>query len=166
MKILLFLLLATSVTAQVVDFGFVCDGKTYSGYSVVTESVDTVVPPTTFELIERNYPHTSYIVERDESGFVDWLLFCANDSTQCELFQALASVSITTQLKYRPGQTVYVRYKTGQKSEPVKIATLNQYRSGGATYPAVMFGSTVYYYVNQRGFWSYMAEGYLYESQN
>lgn len=166
MKVLLFLLLATTATAQVVDFGFVCDGKTYIGYSVVTESIDTAVPLTTFELIERNYPYTSYIFERDESGFVNWFLFCANDSTQCELFQSLTSVSVTIQLKYHPGQTVYIRYKAGQKSEPVKISTFDQYKSGASTYPAIVLGSTVYYYVNQRGFWSYIAEEYLHETPN
>lgn len=115
-----------------------------------------------YDAIARNYLPNTYIYQKDQADQIDWMLFCPDDTAQCVLYQRILNTEVTALIKYRPGQTVYVRYETGHKSEAVKISTFDDFRSGAATFPALYLGNTVYYYINQRGFWYYLPESALY----
>ena len=111
--------------------------------------------------IQNKYPTYTYIFEVDEDGNKDWLMFWVNSEVQCELYQCLGDHSKAKALLFKPGQEVWIWNDTTYISEKVRIATFDEFRKKECTYPAVILGNSVFYYVKRDELWEYIVESEL-----
>lgn len=112
------------------------------------------------EWIHATYLASQYISQHDSIATVNWLLLCP-ENEPCEVYQrTLADGSMIYRgLKFRPGQEVHLK---AQPIQTVKIASFNDFKSGAAHYPVLLFEQP-YYMVYYLGYWSYLPESSLQE---
>lgn len=107
------------------------------------------------DIIKKTHQN-SYLLQGDINGNVSWLLF-QPDTSVCWLYQRTSGVDFAWSPKYRAGQEMRLKNAPYQT---VKVASFDDYNSGAASYPILIFEEP-YYNVFYLGYWSYLAESAL-----
>ncbi len=106
--------------------------------------------------ILKKAPVKSYLFQSDANGGVSWLLY-QPDTATCKIYQRTSGVDFAWSPKFRAGQELRLKESPFQT---VKVASFDDYNSGKASYPILIFEEP-YYSVLYLGYWSYIAESML-----